>query len=228
MISKSTRYYGYAPLIPVMNVGESCARMAMVEVKSPVVLDDYRLAQTALQDPKAEEQLLRRVYPKILQIARCVVGSHRQADDIAQLAAMEVVRSLAGFTGTGSIEAWAGRIACRVTMKTLRRDRHKERLFVPLADESIPGDDDTENPETTVTRRQLFEILIAKMETIPAKRRVPLLLHLAHGYTVSEVAELTEVSPNTVKDRLKTAYRELRAILDAHPRLRAAMVEELS
>jgi DNA-directed RNA polymerase specialized sigma24 family protein len=66
------------------------------------------------------------------------------------------------------------------------------------------------------------------MEDIPQKRRVSLLLHLAHDYTVSEVAELTNVSPNTVKDRLRTAYKELRAILEGNPDLQSGILEEIS
>ena len=110
-------------------------------------------------------------------------------------------------------------------MKTLKKERQRDRLLYPFSEEDVPSD---ENPEKSVSRRRVFETLLSKMEKIPTKRRIPLLLHLAYGYTVSEVADLTEVSPNTVKDRLKTAYREMRAILNDHPSLRAAMLEEIS
>ena len=41
-------------------------------------------------------------------------------------------------------------------------------------------------------------------------------------------AELTEASPNTVKDRLRTAYREVRSILRKSPDLRLAILEDRS
>ena len=163
--------------------------------------------------------------PKIFQIARITVGSRRETDDIAQTAAMEVMRSLDSYSGIGSIETWVGRITFRVAMRTIKKEKLTNRVLSPLSEEIIPN---SENLERSLSRRQLFERLLTQMEQIPAKRRVSLLLHLAYGYTVSEVAELTEVSPNTVKDRLKTAYREVRAILDEHPNLRAAMLEETS
>jgi DNA-directed RNA polymerase specialized sigma24 family protein len=65
------------------------------------------------------------------------------------------------------------------------------------------------------------------MEIIPASRKVPLLLHLAYGYTVGEISELTKASPNTVKDRLKTAYREMREVLDSNPGFIRSMLEEI-
>ena len=196
-----------------------------MDVNIPISLNDIQLARMAREDPQVEEKLLHRVYPKIFQVVRFAAGSRRQADDIAQIAAMEVVKSLESFGGIGSIEAWAGRIAYRVTMKTLKKERQRDRLLYPFSEEDIPSD---ENPEKSVSRRRVFETLLSKIEKIPTKRRIPLLLHLAYGYTVSEVADLTEVSPNTVKDRLKTAYREMRAILNDHPSLRAAMLEEIS
>jgi RNA polymerase sigma-70 factor (ECF subfamily) len=197
----------------------------VVEVNIPASVDDLQLVRSAREDPRAEEHLLRRVYPKIFQIARFAAGNRRQADDIAQIAAMEVVKSLGSFGGTGSVEAWAGRITYRVAMRTLKKESVRAQRLFPLSEDQVAND---ENPERSVYKRQLFETLISKMEKIPGKRRIPLLLHLAYGYTVSEVADMTEVSPNTVKDRLKTGYRELRTILEAHPNLRTAMLEEIS
>ena len=197
----------------------------MVDVSISIPLSDLQLVRMAQEDPIVEEKLLRRIYPRIFQIAQFAAGGGRLADDIAQLAALEVVKCLHTFGGTGSIESWAGRITYRVAMKALRKEQKRTMMQFPLSEEQISNDD---NPEKSVSREQLFRKLLSKMDKIPRKRRVPLLLHLAYGYTVDEVAELTEVSRNTIKDRLKTAYVEFRTILDEHPNLRAAMLEEIS
>lgn len=196
----------------------------MVDANVTYLSSDLELVQMAMEDPRAEEKVLRRVYPKIRQIVRFAVGSRREADDIAQLAAIEVVKSLGNFNGTGSIESWAGRIAYRVTMRTVKKEHQKRKLLSPLWEGDIPS---TDNPERSVSQQQLFEKLLSKMDKIPTRRRIPILLHLIYGYTVREVAELTDASPNTVKDRLKTAYRELRTIMDKHPKLRTALLEEI-
>lgn len=185
---------------------------------------DLQLARQAQTDPPTEEAVLRRVYPKIRQVVRITVSAKRHQDDIAQLAVMEVAKSLGRYRGLGSLEAWAGRIAYRVAMKTIKRHRKKEVGMVPLWDEDLPNKD---TPEKLISRRQLFERLLSKMDSIPTKRRVPLLLRLAYGYSVKEVAALTDASPNTVKDRLKTAFRELQGITDRNQGLLTAMFEEL-
>lgn len=198
--------------------------MQNVMTEIPLSLADLQLVRQALEDPKNEEAVLTRLYPRIVQIVKFVAGNRSHVDDIAQIAAMEVLKSLKWFKGTGSLEAWASRIAYRTAMKVLKRSRKPEVVHMPLLDEDVIT---RETPEKSISRRQLFESLVDKLSVIPEKRRVPLLLHLAYGYTVREVAEMTDVSQNTVKDRLKTAFREFRAILDDHPNLVTTMLEEL-
>jgi DNA-directed RNA polymerase specialized sigma24 family protein len=131
--------------------------------------------------------------------------------------------------GLGSIEAWAGRMVewpnCLSDgIRFVKRQQGSKLMEVPLLEEDMQN---REMPRKSLSRRQLFEDFMSKMSRIPEKRRVPLLLHLAYGYTVGEVSEVTEVSPNTVKDRLKTAFLEFQSILDEDPSLVATMLEEL-
>ncbi len=194
----------------------------MAEIDIPISLNDLQLARMALTDAKAEEKLFCRVYPRIFKIVWLAVRDRRHAEDIAQVAAMQVFKSLDKFKGLGSIEAWAERIAYRTAIRSIKKEKKRNFMHFPLIDEDMPYHD---TPEKAVSRRQLFKRLIDHLEQIPQKRRIPLMLHLAYGYTVSEVSELTETSPNTVKARLKKGFRELRAILQEHPYLLSAMEE---
>ena len=195
----------------------------MVDVDRPILLNDLQLAQSAQQDPKAADVVFRRVYPRIFRVIRATVREYRQVEDIAQLAAMQVMKSLGSYGGSGTIEAWAERIAFRTAMRAIRREsKRKAAQFSIVENDGLISD----TPETFLARRQLFDSLIGKMQQIPTKRRVPLLLHLAYGYTVGEVSEITEASPNTVKARLKIGFKELREILLEYPHLRDGMLED--
>lgn len=193
------------------------------EVDGTISLNDLQLVRTALIDPRMEDRIFRRIYPKILEIVRFAVGDRRRAEDIAQLAAMKVLKSLNSFGGLGSLESWAQRIAYRTAMRTIKKRPQKDVTIFSLTEKDLAS---LETPESLVSRRQLLDLLLSKMERIPAKRRVPLLLHLAYGYTVNEVSQITEASLNTVKARLKVGFRELRTILDENPSLRAMMLED--
>ncbi|MBN2803630.1 MAG: sigma-70 family RNA polymerase sigma factor [Deltaproteobacteria bacterium] len=194
-------------------------------------LTDIQLVKAARKDTQVEAMLLRRLYPKIFHIAWAITGNRELAEEATQIAALEVLKSLQTFRGIGSLESWSGSIARRVSLKVIKKKRSTEQTFKSLesideiSDESAFNSTDTEH---LLIRKRMFQDLLNKLENIPQKRRVSLLLHLAHDYTVSEVAELTNVSPNTVKDRLRTAYKELRAILKEHPDLQAGILEEIS
>jgi RNA polymerase sigma-70 factor (ECF subfamily) len=55
--------------------------------------------------------------------------------------------------------------------------------------------------------------IIEYLGELPETRRVALVLRHVMGYSVEEIAELTEVSPNTVKDRLHHAREHVRKTL---------------
>jgi RNA polymerase sigma-70 factor (ECF subfamily) len=59
------------------------------------------------------------------------------------------------------------------------------------------------------TARPLDEYLKA----LPSEQREALVLKHSLGYTVEEIAELTEVPTGTVKDRLVTARRRIRKLI---------------
>jgi RNA polymerase sigma factor (sigma-70 family) len=194
---------------------------------SPAYLDDYRLAQKAVDDLQTTEAVMRRVYPRIHEVVRSAVGYRHNMDDIVQLAAMAVANSLSQYRGYGSIEAWAAKIAYRKAMRVTKRQWKKEMAVMPFIDGELP-DNANPDPEKSMSKQQLLNRFFSKTDRIPPKRRVPLLLHMVYGYTIKEVSEMTAAPVNTVKDRLKTASKEFQAIVDQNPRLVIAMLEELS
>lgn len=188
-----------------------------------IFLPDLQLVKLALKDRKFEETILRRLYPRIARIVKIAAGNQFHCDDITQLAAMQVVKSLKWYKGLGSLESWADRITYRTAMKFLKQKRNAEVGHVPLFDDDVVS---KETPERYTARRQVFDMLLDKLQRIPEKRRAPLLLHVAMGYTVREISEMTDISQNTIKAQLKTAFREFQVILDENPKLVDTLLEE--
>lgn len=185
---------------------------------------DIEEARKAQLNPQALDALVERLYPRILQVARYVLNQQQVADDVAQNAALEVYRCIHNYKGLGSLEAWVGQITFRVAMRENKSKNKIRKVETSLSEEQMS---DNPSPEQNVARYRLFQSLQKELETIPNKRRVPLLLHVSHGYTVKEVAQITAMTPDTVKYSLKKAYRELREILEKNPSLYGAMLEEL-
>ena len=60
-------------------------------------------------------------------------------------------------------------------------------------------------------------LLVAALEALPAAQRDAFLLHVEGGLAVAEISALTAAPAETVKSRLRYAYRRLRAALGDPP-----------
>jgi RNA polymerase sigma factor (sigma-70 family) len=109
-----------------------------------------------------------------------------------------------------------------VSMRHVKTTRRREAREAPMTEELGTSNAD---PERQVSRASVWRRLLLALDSSPPARRHSLLLHLAEGYTVEEVAEITGVSTNTTKDRLRTAYAELRAVFTRNASLKQDILE---
>lgn len=182
------------------------------------------LARQARSDLAAANLLLSRVHPRIYQMIHMAVGHSQDAEDLIQACLLEIMEHLHKFRGTGSLESWAGQVTYRVTMRQLKRMRRSERTVVPVPHEiGLSGHD----PEHDAIQTRIQKHLIACLAELPHKRRMTLFLRLVHEYSVAEVAELTGVSINTVKDHLRIGFQELRVAFSRDAVLREMLQEEI-
>lgn len=166
---------------------------------------DVALARKAAKgDRSAQSIIARRVLPRVRKVARSLATSTPDADDAAQHALLEVLRSCHSFRGDASLERWAARIATRAALRHLQRERKR----------STASEDAIEEAADLGPLPSLADDLPRGLQTylreLPEAQRNALVLHHALGYSLDEVAELTDVSPNTVKGRLRLGLAALR------------------
>ena len=146
-----------------------------------------------------------RLRPRIARIAQALLRHTADAEDATQASLMEILRCADSFRGDGSFDGWADRIAVRTTLR-LARQRRVRGLRV---DEAEPDSLAAEPPDASF-REGLPRAVAEYLADLPETRRTALVLRHALGYSIEEVAELTGVSPNTVKDRLLAAREQVR------------------
>ncbi len=171
------------------------------------VEEDLQLVRSAQNDPKATEQIVVRLAPRVRQTVYLAVGRDQEADDLAHVCLVEILENIGKYRGAGSLEAWAGRLSYRVLMRHLSRRRRSERT-VSLA--PIEVGISLVNPEQESARGHLRKRLKHHLQKIPMERRMTLILRLVYQYSVTEVAEMTGVPLNTARDRIRVGLKELR------------------
>ena len=165
---------------------------------SAVVADDATLVARAREgDEHAFANLYRRHARYVAGIAYRLLGNDSEVDDVMQEAFCDAAGALRSLDDPGGFRAWIARITVRRVHKRIGRKRRWQWL-VGAAEEVTPT---TSDPRTRQRVAELYDAL----HTLPAKLRVPWILHVIEGETLPDVAGLCEVSLATAKRRIAEA-----------------------
>jgi RNA polymerase sigma-70 factor (ECF subfamily) len=155
--------------------------------------------------PKAEvEALFRRCEPRLGRYLAQLVRDRALAEDLLQDTFHAALRSRSQLPGVMKPEAWLYGIARNRALAALRRRRRFEGAFARLVRRAPSGGDDAE----LVALHDLLE------RTLSAEDRSLVLLRYLHDFDAPELAELTGMTPEAVRQRLSRARARL---LAAHP-----------
>jgi RNA polymerase sigma-70 factor, ECF subfamily len=157
-------------------------------------------------DARARHGIVEQLSRRVRGIALSILGNAVDADDATQAIFLELFQSLASFRGENLVP-WADRIAVRTAVRHARTRRVRSAREGSIDTEELTSE--AAAPVEHDVPRTILEYLGELAET----RRVALVLRHVMGYSVEEIAELTEVSPNTVKDRLHQAREQVRKTL---------------
>jgi RNA polymerase sigma-70 factor (ECF subfamily) len=144
----------------------------------------------------------------VYSVARRIVSTDEDADDVAQEALLLAHRHLASFRGDSRLRTWLYRIAVTTALGHLRRTK-RTRLHVPVADVPLP--DPAKSPEAVVADAESDALVReAVQELEPLYRDVI----IARAYaSEAEVAECLGISVANVKIRAHRARHQLRTVL---------------
>ena len=146
-----------------------------------------------------------RLRPRIARIAQALLRHHADAEDATQASMLEILRCAESYHGGGSFDGWADRIAVRTTLRLARQRRVRGLRIGEEEPDALPA----ERPDTHL-REGLPREVAEYLSELPETRRTALVLRHVLGYSIDEIAELTSVSVNTVKDRLLAAREQMR------------------
>jgi RNA polymerase sigma-70 factor (ECF subfamily) len=169
----------------------------------PTHAEDATLtALAAKADPIAQQTLGRRLMGRVQRLSRVLLRNSADASDASQASMIQILRSAGTYRAEGSLESWADRIVLRTVMRSYSAER-RARLAKTM-DEGASSVRAAGDPSVLV--RQYLDRLSEPQCTV-------LLLRHGFGYSIEEIAEITEVSPNTVKDRLLRARATIRRLM---------------
>jgi RNA polymerase sigma-70 factor (ECF subfamily) len=133
---------------------------------------------------------------RLLARGRWLVGTilrhPSDVEDAVQTGVLEAFRAAKDYRGDGPLERWADRIFARIAVKDAQRYRKSREQNATIEDVEL------ESPNQDMASSGAYEYIAL----LPAPCREAVLLRHMLEYTVPEIAVMTGVSENTVKDRL--------------------------
>jgi RNA polymerase sigma-70 factor (ECF subfamily) len=175
--------------------------------------DVQLMAAAAANDPVAQRIVVERLARRVRKVTGLLCRAAADADDAAQLALIEILKSADSFRVATSLERWAERVTIRTTLRAVRREKSRMGLlerWLPAGVLPWGG------PPTQSAVERIG--LDALLQQLSRERSQAFALHHALDYTVEEIAELTGTPVGTVKDRLVSARKQLRKLLRAELR----------
>ena len=166
------------------------------------------VGMAAQGDPNAQKCLIERLRKRMHGIALSILGSALDAEDTTQAILMEILASAGTFRGENLL-GWADRIAVRTAIRHARQRRMRAMQCEVRDDIELVGDPVAPPDFDLVLPKTIVEYLAF----LPETRRVAVVLRHVMDYTVDEIAQITEVSSNTVKDRLLHGRAQLRRLI---------------
>lgn len=176
------------------------------------------LAAAAERSEAAVRELIRRNNPRLFRVARGLLSTDAEAEDVVQETYLAAFRSLDRFRGGATFSTWITRIAINNALMHQRRIRPEEGYDTVIESDNssvlpFPGPL-PEGAEAQLGRLQLRRILEELVNGLPPDLRLVFILSEAEGMTNNEIARDLELNPVTVKTRLFRARRWLRTDLE--------------
>lgn len=159
-------------------------------------------------DRDAFGELVARHLPRALALARRILHHREDAEDLVQDAFLRALEKIDYFEAGRPFWPWLSRILVNrgLDIDAARSIRRTEEL---------PDDvfDERDSPMLLLERREIRERFERALIALPPRSRLVVQLFELDGYSVSEIAEMLESSPATIRWHLHVTRRQLRQAL---------------
>lgn len=182
-------------------------------------MEEAALAQHARRgDRGAFRAIMERCNQRLFRVARAVVGSDDEAEDVLQESYLRAFRGIGEFRGEAGLLTWLTAITLNEARGRLRKRRPMVELKVVDESQSrvvpFPGLSVAADPEAEAARSETRLLLETAIDALPPDFRVVFMLREIEGCSVEDTAAQLGVKPQTVKTRLFRARHLLRADLE--------------
>ncbi len=174
------------------------------------------IAQLKLGDIGGLEVLVKLYQTEALRTAYLIVRDNAQAEDIVQSAFVRVHERISQFDSGRPFKPWFLRIVANDAIKFVQRTQITFSLdadSIDARDSTLRQSSESSLPEAILERAETREELWSLLGDLPPRQRAIVVLRYYVGLDSSEIADLLDIPPGTVRWRLHSALNRLNGFL---------------
>ena len=164
--------------------------------------------------------LLRKYRSPLVNFLFRMVRDTAKAEDLAQEVFLRVYEARQQYSPSAKFTTWLFRIATNLALNSVRDNRHRKletSIDAPSRQEDEAAPRQLPAREMRIDEhmmeRDRTEFIRRKIEALPEKQRVAVLLHKYEEMDYAEIAKILECSESALKSLLFRAYETLRVQL---------------
>ncbi|NTV45234.1 MAG: RNA polymerase sigma factor [Chlorobiales bacterium] len=165
----------------------------------------------AVKREQAFTTLVRRHQEKIYWVCRRMLGSHEDADDVAQNVFVKVYKSLDGFNEDAQFYTWAYRIATNESINYLRSKKVRNTVGLDDILEEPAGHD--VHPDHAMMKNEQSKIIEDAIRTLPEKQQQVFMMRYYDELSYEEIAESLGTSVGGLKANYFHAFKKIEEYL---------------
>jgi RNA polymerase sigma-70 factor (ECF subfamily) len=168
--------------------------------------------------PTSAEQVYYDYAPRVFQVARQMVRTDADAEDVTQDVLLQVVRKLPSFRGASAFPTWLHRVTVNTALThrrrhSVRQGSHRHLSLENLAVNEGPARGWSATPEAQLVDHETRHLIDRAVARLPEKYRTIFVLAEMEGLPNATIAQRLGMSLAAVKSRLHRARAMLRQAL---------------
>ncbi len=179
-------------------------------------------------DTSAFGQLVKRYQGHVYGLAYSLLRDWAEAQDLTQETFVRAYVNLGALREPDRFAAWLRRVAFGTCMDWLKA--YRPELYRSLGDspelDDVPDTVDAMTPPELASRSEIAANVLAAVNNLPSKYRLPLMMFHLDGLSYEKVAEFLDIPLGTAKWLIHRAKQMLKPALKAYATEVSAVVEE--
>ena len=176
-------------------------------------MDEYELADDDLiqriseKDLASFQILVERHKALVYNTCYNFIGNHQQAEETAQDVFFQIYKSASAFRHKSKVSSWIYRIAVNRSLNVIRHNKRSRRITSLIALEIERSG--AEEPGKLLEKKELKNLLKAAVDSLPDKLRTVFILNKHENLSPGEIADILDISINSVEVRIHRAKSKL-------------------